>query len=56
MAEGASSVLKAPGKTFTEDVNFNKPDAVLTIDGPTIIKGSLTISYGTLIANNLVIQ
>jgi hypothetical protein len=67
MPQGATVLLNTWETSFIEDVNFNTLDTVLTVGGsfdpsyttlrgPVAIQGMVTVSYGTLIVENLVIR
>jgi hypothetical protein len=66
MTNGSSIILNTWKKTFAENIDLDMPDTMLTIGsaydssytaqaGPTVIRGTVTVTSGTLVAENLVI-
>ena len=67
MPNGGSAVLTTWVTTFVENVDLDKPGTTLTIGsafdssyatpaGPTVIQGSVTVTSGTLVVENLVLR
>jgi hypothetical protein len=66
MTNGRSIILNTWKTTFIENIDLDKPDTILTIGsafdssyttqtGPTVVRGTVKVTSGTLVAENLVI-